>query len=177
MVDRVGRDRLAKALQDLINGDITADAFVSCNPEGRSRDRALYPIWLYGCSLFHDIYPYRLRGRHVLQPEERIIVKRCIDFLNTDLEYGWPPYPEGLPFAYAFICGVLINGVAVILAKQLPPFVTWSLFLLGCLLMLSMRVFHAIWERRQLASFWTVGEKALWPFLNQDDLDNTRKTQ
>ena len=90
MVDRESRDQFAQAVRHLAAGLITTDRFETKIPE----DIAIWEIWQAGVSPFyHDLWPYRLRGRHRLDAAGRSVMVRCIAFLYSDGEYIWPPHP------------------------------------------------------------------------------------
>jgi hypothetical protein len=166
MIDREGRAQLAWAITKLIDGEITTDDF-ELSELGRKEDRALLEIWRYVSSFYHDLYPYRLKGKHALSARDRQQIERCILFLNSELEYRWPPYPRMVPSYLIFISGVLL-GVATILFSYLGihfiAIVSWSIAtsLLLCAWICSRRI-----EARKAEAFWQAGEREVWPFLSR----------
>src|SRR5579885_912566 len=114
MIDREGRDRLAVALKQLLEGDISTDTFHLLNL-GSEQDRAIYDIWLFGDTLSHGLYPYRMIGKKQPKPEIRQIAERCVLFLNSDLEYEWPSFPITISFYWLLILGALLFFLSLIL--------------------------------------------------------------
>src|SRR5690242_9249752 len=86
MIDRRGRDKLAKLLQGLIDGGISAedlDGDIAALPP--QRDVAI----LHVMERVYDIVDDgQLRGE---SSAGRKVVERAISFLNTDQEYVWAP--------------------------------------------------------------------------------------
>jgi hypothetical protein len=74
---------------------------------------------------------------------------RWILFLRSDAEYRWPPFR-------------FIN----------PAFLPMSIF--GCLLYLvTLGYWHQAEARRLFAEWSKHGEFTVWPFLNQDEYEQT----
>jgi hypothetical protein len=90
MVHREDRDVACKLIEQLANGEITLDDFAEAFPR-RSKDRALYPV--YAQVWFQSSrHTHKLVSKHGLNPEAKQLLKRCVAFLRSDLEYEWPDY-------------------------------------------------------------------------------------
>jgi hypothetical protein len=92
----------------LATGRITNEQFVAGAP--RTRDVAVIEVLHQAWFLFSDIRVHRLTGRWALAPDDKNAVVRSILFLQTELEYQWPPALDGLSRAVLF---VLTLGLAV----------------------------------------------------------------
>ena len=91
MVDRIQRDRLAKAIRRLAAGLITTDEFAAATTAfGSSPDTAVRSVYRVACALYDDLRVQRLAGDHGLGKGGRRQVARWIVFLRSDLEYEWP---------------------------------------------------------------------------------------
>jgi len=55
-------------------------------------DRALAGIWEHLWPFWDDLRNHTLTGKDSPTPEMRAMMDRCIAFLESDLEYEWPPY-------------------------------------------------------------------------------------
>lgn len=94
MTDRRSRDRFAQLICHLAAGLITTDRFEAAIPLD-SDDIAIWEIWQATISPgYHDLWPYRLRGRHRLDTPHRSLMVRCIAFLYSVDQYAWPPLPD-----------------------------------------------------------------------------------
>src|SRR5260221_8801799 len=95
MVHPEERQDLREALTKLVIGQMINDDFDSLYYERwkGSADRAVAAIAEFGYSLYSDIAPYRLIGRYAIKPQARRMADRCLQFLQTSKEYGWPPFP------------------------------------------------------------------------------------
>jgi hypothetical protein len=95
MIDRESRIVLANNVKMLIEGELTNDAFDDLEHVCRSNDEAVAAIWTYCNCLYSSatVFPYRLTGRHAPDNDVRLIVSRCIAFLESDCEYTWSSIP------------------------------------------------------------------------------------
>lgn len=96
MVERGNRDVAASVLQDLIDGKITNDEFMSRFKFPKNTDPALGAIFMFAWGQFSDLRTHRLTGRDALVPERRAVMERSVLFLRTDLEFEWPPAKPSL---------------------------------------------------------------------------------
>src|SRR5436309_2322947 len=95
MVIPEARCRLKEALDDLITGRITTWQFERTYYEMKSSsDLAVAEISEFSSGLYSDLLPYRISKHYSIRPESRSIAERCLLFLQTDLEYGWPRAPD-----------------------------------------------------------------------------------
>src|SRR5437667_10097132 len=91
------RRRLRTALASLVNGQLTNDEFDELHAGWeQSADQAVVAIAGFGYGLYSSSLPlpYRLTGRHAVDPETLRTAERCLLFLQTDLEYAWPAAPN-----------------------------------------------------------------------------------
>jgi len=77
-------------IQRLVAGEITNEDFQDQFPRDAA-DPALGAIYerLWVC--YGDLTTHRLTGRHAVSDEARELFLRCRAFLDSDLEYEWPP--------------------------------------------------------------------------------------
>jgi hypothetical protein len=184
VIDRVGRDRLAEALSQLILGQITNDEFNEAMPD-ESDDPALKEVWDFGWSLYSDTHAYRLTGWNSPSAEALGWANRAIIFLRADLPYEWPPWfrgptPYGMEMLGCFaLLGLPLGALAVVslaegdlkLAAELAviPLATGAV----AAQWLLTRNARAEEERR----FWASGDRDVWPFLRRADYDAARRKQ
>ena len=93
MISRTDRDHLALLLRRLASGRIYNDDYDGDQPCA-STDLAVTEIGWEGWGLYSDDRRYRLRGPDSLPRESREHVARAVLFLQSDLEYEWPPFPR-----------------------------------------------------------------------------------
>jgi hypothetical protein len=72
-------------------GTVSSREMESDYPFDKS-DRALGAIWRRLWFLWDDFHNHTLTGKNSPTREERAMMDRCIAFLESDLEYEWPPY-------------------------------------------------------------------------------------
>lgn len=175
MVDRAARDRLANDLWRLVNGEMTNDQFMDSDPD-KSLDAGVLAIWEFSDSLYHDMYPYRLKGAHAVELECRDVAERAVLFLHSELEYEWPKEQGGVvPF-----WGAWSPGFYACLGVLLMGFTCLSGSALLAIFALVMFIYPVHWavtrnarlnaERQFLAS----GDLDVWPFIRLDDLERAR---
>jgi hypothetical protein len=183
MVIREDRARLHKALSDLITGRITTWEFdkiyfeLECSP-----DRGVAEICRFGWGLYSDGFPYRLTVHYRIDAGNLIIAKRCLLFLETDLEYSWPDFPSlswqgftgGLAFSLFPVAIALIIVSLILLAVALGHWKDFIYFWLcgvpGFLLLASCIWFWRWSNRRDSPAwrkFWASGDQDAWPFLTR----------
>ncbi len=185
MVIPEARARLHKALGDLLAGRITNMEFDIVYSEMQSsEDRGVAEVARFGWGLYSDSMTYRLTEHYLIKPQMREIAERCLLFLKTELEYGWPDSPsqlwQGMAWSLAFNA-LLPLGVALIivalalLASALGNGSDFNYFLicgvLGCILLFSCIGLWRWPNRRDSPSwqtFWASGDREVWPFLNRD---------
>ena len=98
MIDINDRATLRVRILLLMDGYLTNDEFdeaFECE-YNLSDDTGVYEIARYCWCLYSSGTgrPYRLRGPHALGEEQSAVLRRSIRFLETDLEYEWPPRPN-----------------------------------------------------------------------------------
>ena len=139
MVDRELRTRGKQLIDQFLACAITNDDFDDESPCSRG-DPALAGIhrvlWLY-CD---DRYTHYLNGKHCLGPKTHAIFRRCIAFLDSDVEYEWP---RSFP---------VIGGLTLILMR-----------------FLALRNKAKERERLAAAELEKIGDLDVWPFVRQTD--------
>jgi hypothetical protein len=91
MVNRTKRDLARRLVEKFLSGKITNDDFVNEYPDPEKDDRAIAAIYDRLWGFWDDRQTHTVAGEHDLSPEGRAVFERCIAFLNSDLEYEWPP--------------------------------------------------------------------------------------
>ena len=90
MVNRHARDIASDAIREFMNGSIS-------NKEDERRfqrskdDPALRSIYRNLWFCYSDVKEHTLTGDHALTDENRAVVRRCLLFLKSDLEFQWLP--------------------------------------------------------------------------------------
>lgn len=166
MVDIEGRKILALAIKQLVDGKIYTDAFYLFN-FGKNEDRAIFEIWTFGCTLFHDFYPYRLKGMHKLAPEIRGKVERCLLFLNSKLEYEWLTRSNHIQLF--FVLGAILSIISIFLNSFA---IKISLFTCGSVMTVLSWIWDKKCEKRLNCHSQQEGEKEVWPFFTRIDYEN-----
>lgn len=87
MIDRGNRDVSASVLQDLIDGKITNDEFMSRFKFPKNTDPAVRAIFIFAWGQFSDLRAHKLTGRHAPTPERRTVLDRCVLVLHRGLVY------------------------------------------------------------------------------------------
>ena len=89
MVDRTQRDTARRVLRSLIAGELTNDEFEAQFPRAE-HDMAVQAIKTNVWMLYSDLRRHKLTGKHELNAGTRALLKRCVVFLDTDLDFEWP---------------------------------------------------------------------------------------
>lgn len=91
MVDRESRDKAVNALREfMVEFSITNWEYEDRYPESKTDpalDSIFQNIWL----LYDDMHEHKMLGDYHLSPEHQEVIGRCLLFLQSDLEYLWPP--------------------------------------------------------------------------------------
>lgn len=168
MVDREARVRYAALIRRLACGAMVTDVFQAEGDQlvDSTEDSALKTLHKAVDCCYHDIWPYRLRGRNRLDAEERRVLARCVLYLRSDTSAvgespDVPPGPLGLvdiPLALLvivlFIVGIATAGVAGVVGG--------SAVLVGWLWWVHVRqIRHQTGIRR----VWQT--EAIWPFPDE----------
>lgn len=187
MIDAALRTELSQDIRRLATGRMTNDAFDDRYDEvyESSDDRAVNAIATYCYCLYSSdlLLPIRLRGRYGLDRETKTTIARCVLFLRSGNEYGWPALPDdpagrclaGFAFSLGFPCGVALMliglGLAIfdpepfaflMLAIGLP--LTGVCFWLG---FLRPTVSSDAWQR-----YTDSGDHECWPFLRRESFES-----
>lgn len=151
------RRELFTALSGLIEGQITNQEFddlYGAYGDGlESADRAITVIAGFGYSLYSDIGSYRLTGWYAVDAETRAVAKRCLSFLQTDLEYSWPPNPSqtlrhvagGCAFGLGIPLGIALVIVAALLGIAGPLWPAFAFLPLAAAVVLAISVYCWRW--------------------------------
>jgi hypothetical protein len=189
MIDRAARSNLALHLRQLVTGRIRNDEYDEHYYDRyiNSQDAAVRAVATFGWSLYSDSCGYRLKGAYSVSTESRRIAAHCVLFLQSELEYEWPPMPRdfvggvidslalnlGLPGGIAVaICGFALFpdgdfelGIAVILLGLVTALASgWQVF--GGRFCDSTE--WRVWKRH--------GAFDVWPFPRNEDFERANAT-
>ena len=78
-------------VEGFARGTITSREMDNDFPSDKT-DLALAGIWERLWFLWDDYHNHTLTGKYSPAPEEHAMMDRCIAFLDSDLEYEWPPF-------------------------------------------------------------------------------------
>jgi hypothetical protein len=92
MIDIEGRNTLAQSLRHLVSGLITNDQFEDA-ARIESDDAVIHAVRDQAWLLYSDLHEHKLSGSDAVSKSDRRIVARLILFLQSDLDYEWPPHP------------------------------------------------------------------------------------
>ena len=95
MVNRQKRAIAKRMVEGFASGTVTSREMDGDFPRDKN-DRVLAGIWERLWFLWDDLSNHTLTGEHSPTPEVRAMMDRCIAFLDSDLEYEWPPYRGSL---------------------------------------------------------------------------------
>lgn len=91
MVDREARNKAAKVLQEfLLECSISNWQYDDRYPVSKA-DPAVFCVYQQIWFWYDDTHEHRMLGEYRLSPEHRDVIDRCLLFLESDLEYLWPP--------------------------------------------------------------------------------------
>jgi hypothetical protein len=111
MINREKRDLARCLIEKLLACQITNDDFVNAYPCREKKDRVIVAIYDRLWGFWDDNQTHTLTGKHELNPEARALFERCIAFLNSDLEYEWPPL-EWRSLSQAFLRLIGLRRIA-----------------------------------------------------------------
>lgn len=171
MIDRESRIILANNVKMLIEGEVTNDAFDDLEHLCRSNDLAIAAVWTYCHCLYSSatLFPYRLTGRHRPANEVRLIVNRCIAFLNSDCEYTWSSIPFMVKSNIGLMLLVRICLFSVFLSVLLFTIGKWdwsfvALALVGSQLIVFVGSFARSMMGNMSRNQSIEAQKSSWPF-------------
>jgi hypothetical protein len=80
---------LAESVSQLVQGEITNEEFDEREELCQSEDPAIRAIWTFCSCLYSSAtpFPYKLAGRRAPDDHVRVVLQRCILFLESDNEY------------------------------------------------------------------------------------------
>lgn len=109
MVDRGARDMAAKAVTEfMLECSITNWEYEERYPESKADlaiDCIFQNLWFW----YDDMHEHRMLGDHRLLPEHKEVIERCLLFLQSDLEYLWPPVKWDLPRTFFNIIKYVVS--------------------------------------------------------------------
>ena len=73
-----------------MDGTISNYKYADGFPRSKS-DPALRSVWNNLWYYYSDVREHTLTGKHALTPEARMLYERSLLFLESDLEFQWPP--------------------------------------------------------------------------------------
>ncbi len=183
MVDRQERDRLRESFAKLVEGHLTNDEFDEAYFSfwANSPDGGVAAVAKFGYGLYSSDLPsaYRLEGVYAVDAETNKVAERCLAFLQTDQEYRWPEAPDQK--VNCFLGGLSIfliipAGIALIIGGLFD-----IKFAVGGILVCLLG--YGLWRACRNVNtpgwrnYWAAGDKEVWPFLKQADLDSTHTTE
>jgi hypothetical protein len=115
MTDREGRNTLAQSLRHLVSGQITNDQFGDA-ARIESDDAAIHAVRDQAWLLYSDLHEHKLSGSNALSKSDRRIAARFILFLQSDLEYEWPPHP------FSGGVGIILRLFSLVLSLGIIPY-------------------------------------------------------
>ncbi len=179
MIDRASRTRYATILRQLASGAMTTDEF-SCEAAilaVDSDDPLLVEIHGFADSLFHDLWSYRLRGRHALDRTARATVARLVLMLRTSDAELTAPRPDVLecgPFGLVHLLTMFAAIAATVWLGAVSGALGLALGVGGIAAVLYWLHRHeASWSRRHAARVW---DGAVWPFRDRSHLRLAART-
>jgi hypothetical protein len=95
VINRQKRDIAKRMVEGFAAGTVTSREMEDDFPWDKD-DPALARIWEHLWLLWDDYHNHTLTGKHAPTPEARAMMDRCITFLDSNLEYEWPPYRGSL---------------------------------------------------------------------------------
>ncbi len=187
MIDANLRIELSNDIRRLATGRMTNDSFDDRYYDlyESSDDRAVNAIATYCYCLYSSdlLFPIRLRGRHALDRETKTTIARCVLFLRSCDEYGWPPLPDnpsgrvltGLAFSLGFPGGVAITLIGLGIAVFDPEPFAFIVLAIG--LPLTVTCFYFGFVRSPASSddwnrYTASGDYDCWPFLDRESFES-----
>lgn len=149
MVDRIGRDAAADAVERFWSGLITNDQLEGLWPN--SRDRGIIAVESFIWLLYSDLKEHCVSEADKSDPQIAMRVSACIDFLRSDEEYEWPHFAT--PGSDTTIY---------------PQWMVWMSFgLLGLLNRSTEKRIERYWRDMHAA-----GDVTAWPFIRRSTTHN-----
>ena len=90
MVDRATSDNAVSALRKFAEGAISNREYERRFPKSKD-DPALRSIYTNVWFCYSDTSEHTLTDKHALSKENNATLERCVLFLQSDLEFQWPP--------------------------------------------------------------------------------------
>ncbi len=93
MIDRKARNKLAEEIRHFM-GCFTDnfeydDAVFDIDSDDRGVIEVRQQVWV----TYDDLRQHKMEGKWALPDDQMVIIKRCIVFLKSDIEYEWPKWP------------------------------------------------------------------------------------
>lgn len=191
MINSQLRTELSNDIRQLAIGRMTNDAFDDRYYEfyEPSDDRAINAIATYCYGLYSSdlLFPIRLRGRYALDRETRTTIARCVLFLRSENEYGWPPLPDdpasrwlsGFAFSLGFPAGVALTLIATGMAIFDPEPLAFQLLAIGMPLA-AVCFWYAFLKPAVSTDDWNryveSGDYDCWPFHERKNFETSRQS-
>jgi hypothetical protein len=187
MIDSTLRAELSQDIRRLATGRMTNDEFDDRYYEvyQPSDDDAITSIATYCYCLYSSdlLFPMRLRGRYALDRETKRTIARCVLFLRSDNEYGWPRLPDdsagrffaGFAFSLGFPGGIALTLIGLGMAIFDPEPLAFMLLAIG--LPLTVMCFYFGFLRSSVSTehwnrYTESGDYDCWPFLHRESLES-----
>ncbi|MBN2308294.1 MAG: hypothetical protein JXR94_04950 [Candidatus Hydrogenedentes bacterium] len=106
-------------------------------------DPLIYKVYVWAFTQGLSVAPVKLEGEYAPSPEDADTFERILLFLESGLEYEWPPEP----------------GDRELGVWQHLRWAVTNVFTGGAL------------YRREMCAYWSAGDKHAWPFLRMEDYE------
>jgi hypothetical protein len=190
MIDVAARRLLSQDVRRLVTGRMTNDQFddVYYDQYAESHDRAVAGISSFCYSLYSSDLPLAcsLRGRYAVDAETRRAAARCVLFLLSGREYGWPQFPDdpvirsiaGIAGFIGIPAGAALALIGLTMVADGWDNVVGCLTIFGLALLIASVAFWCFWPtflRDDWQAFYRAGEYDVWPFSRTEDYDRAGK--
>lgn len=93
MIDRVARNKLAEEIRHFIGGFKDNFEYDDAVFDIRTKDSGVIEIIQNVWLTYDDLRRHKMEGEWALSSEQLDIIRRCIVFLKSNIEYKWPKWP------------------------------------------------------------------------------------
>lgn len=93
MIDHIARNKLAEEIRHFIGCFKDNFEYDDVVFDIKTKDAGVIEIRQNVWHTYDDLKKHKMEGVWALSSEQSIIIKRCIVFLKSNLEYTWPKWP------------------------------------------------------------------------------------
>ncbi len=93
MIDRNARNKLAEEIRHFINCFKDNFEYDNAAFDIKTKDPGVIDIRQNVWLTYDDLSRHKMEGKWALSNEQDVIIKRCIVFLKSNIEYKWPKWP------------------------------------------------------------------------------------